>query len=337
VNGNGGTNPSTNFLGTTDNQPLVVKTNNVEALRVTTTGSVGIGISNPSPSAKLTVNGSISATGGTFTNPINASITGTAGTVTNGVYTTGSYADPAWITSLAGSKVSGTVANATHAASADSATMATNFTGALSGDVTGSQGSTTVTALRGVPLSSSAPTMGQVLTYNGTAWAPAAASSVSSAAPPPLVCPGCELFAANLPGANLVEAYLGQSRDGIDTDLTGADLTGADLTGATLINANLSSATLINANLTDANLKVAVLFNADLRGANLTGADLFEASLENANLFDANLTNAQLGSAVGGTSVLSIAGVTWSHTGCPDGTDSNTNGTSPASCVGHGF
>jgi hypothetical protein len=37
------------------------------------------------------------------------SIGGNAATVTNGVYTTGSYADPTWITSLAGSKISGTL------------------------------------------------------------------------------------------------------------------------------------------------------------------------------------------------------------------------------------
>jgi hypothetical protein len=37
------------------------------------------------------------------------SIDGNAGTVTNGVVTTGSYADPTWITSLAGSKISGTI------------------------------------------------------------------------------------------------------------------------------------------------------------------------------------------------------------------------------------
>jgi len=37
------------------------------------------------------------------------SIDGNAGTVTNGVYTNGSYADPAWITSLAGTKVTGTI------------------------------------------------------------------------------------------------------------------------------------------------------------------------------------------------------------------------------------
>jgi hypothetical protein len=37
------------------------------------------------------------------------SIGGNAGTVTNGVVTTGSYADPTWITSLAGSKITGTI------------------------------------------------------------------------------------------------------------------------------------------------------------------------------------------------------------------------------------
>lgn len=43
----------------------------------------------------------------------NISVTGNAGTVTNGVYTTGSYADPTWITSLAASKLTGTVSTAT--------------------------------------------------------------------------------------------------------------------------------------------------------------------------------------------------------------------------------
>ena len=36
-------------------------------------------------------------------------VTGNSATVTNGVYTSGSYADPAWITSLSGSKVSGNI------------------------------------------------------------------------------------------------------------------------------------------------------------------------------------------------------------------------------------
>ncbi len=39
----------------------------------------------------------------------NIGISGNAGTVTNGVYTTGSYADPSWITSLNYSKLTGTI------------------------------------------------------------------------------------------------------------------------------------------------------------------------------------------------------------------------------------
>ena len=45
--GNAATDPITDFVGTTDNEPVVVKANGVEALRVTPAGNVGIGTSNP--------------------------------------------------------------------------------------------------------------------------------------------------------------------------------------------------------------------------------------------------------------------------------------------------
>jgi len=45
--GNSGTTPGTNFLGTTDSQSLVMKTNNVERMRVNTSGNVGVGTSAP--------------------------------------------------------------------------------------------------------------------------------------------------------------------------------------------------------------------------------------------------------------------------------------------------
>ena len=51
--GNAGTTPATDFLGTTDAQPLIVKTNGNEALRVTASGDVGIGTS--APDARLDV------------------------------------------------------------------------------------------------------------------------------------------------------------------------------------------------------------------------------------------------------------------------------------------
>jgi hypothetical protein len=49
----------------------------------------------------------------TVTNPIAGSITGNAASVTNGVYTSVSYANPEWITSLAGSKITGLATSAT--------------------------------------------------------------------------------------------------------------------------------------------------------------------------------------------------------------------------------
>jgi hypothetical protein len=47
LGGNSGTAPATNFIGTTDTQPLVVKTNNIEAMRVLSNGNIGIGTTNP--------------------------------------------------------------------------------------------------------------------------------------------------------------------------------------------------------------------------------------------------------------------------------------------------
>lgn len=55
---------------------------------------------------------------------------------------------------------------------ATSATTAQNFTGSLSGDVTGTQSSTTVARIRGVAVSASVPSLNQVLSYNGSEWGP---------------------------------------------------------------------------------------------------------------------------------------------------------------------
>ncbi len=56
--GNSATNPAINFLGTTDSEPLVIRTNNTERLRVTAEGRVGIGTS--SPAVDLHVHSSLS-------------------------------------------------------------------------------------------------------------------------------------------------------------------------------------------------------------------------------------------------------------------------------------
>jgi hypothetical protein len=58
ITGNNGTNPNNNnFLGTIDNEPLVIRTNNTERLRVDANGNVGIGTGHPNKA--LSVNGAI--------------------------------------------------------------------------------------------------------------------------------------------------------------------------------------------------------------------------------------------------------------------------------------
>jgi hypothetical protein len=60
VTGNSGTNSTNNFIGTTDAVDLVIRTSNLEAMRVNTSGNVGIGTSNPAK--KTEIIGAASAT-----------------------------------------------------------------------------------------------------------------------------------------------------------------------------------------------------------------------------------------------------------------------------------
>lgn len=74
---------------------------------------------------------SLTGTGASGTWGIN--ISGNAATVNNGVYTTGSYSDPAWITALNASKLTGTIADAR----LSGGTYTINITGNVTGNITG--------------------------------------------------------------------------------------------------------------------------------------------------------------------------------------------------------
>ena len=53
--GNSNTNPAIHFLGTTDRQPIVFRTNNSEHVRIDANGNLGIGTTNPSAKAEVVV------------------------------------------------------------------------------------------------------------------------------------------------------------------------------------------------------------------------------------------------------------------------------------------
>ena len=127
VSGNAGT--VTNGVYTTDTGTVTnlmlagsIANNKLTNSKVTVNGvEISLGASGTVTSAAGTLTGTTLAsnvlassltsvgtlTNLTVTNPISGSVTGNAGTVTNGVYTTGSYSNPSWITSLAYSKLSG--------------------------------------------------------------------------------------------------------------------------------------------------------------------------------------------------------------------------------------
>jgi hypothetical protein len=58
ITGNAGTNPGSNFLGTTDNTRLVFRTNNTEKMTILSNGYTGIGTNNPTRA--LSINGTVS-------------------------------------------------------------------------------------------------------------------------------------------------------------------------------------------------------------------------------------------------------------------------------------
>jgi hypothetical protein len=108
-------------------------------------------------------------------------IDGNAGTVTNGVYTTGSYANPSWISSLAGSKITGDITG--NASNITSYTINQNVGSTNSPSFSGLtvNGNLRVTGIF-YDSANSAGTSGQVLTSTGTgtAWSSSGAAVTGS-------------------------------------------------------------------------------------------------------------------------------------------------------------
>ena len=188
---------------------------------------------------------------------------------------------------------------------------------------------------------------------------------------------GANLSGANLTGAGAQNATFTNANltnaDLTNADLSNATLTGTTLTGATLTGTNLNNENssgivgtpsafpsgwslvggflvgpgadllgqdLSGLDLSGADLAGAGIYYTDFTGDNLMGADLTGASGDDANFTNADLTNANFTNAdlyadtfTGAT----LTAVTWSNTECPDVSNSDTNGSSPDSCIGFGI
>jgi len=130
----------------------------------------------------------------------------------------------------------------------------------------------------------------------------------------------------NLAGVTMVDANMNQVNFN-NANLANANLTKTSVDGSGFIQANLAGANMTSI-LAGATTRFALAY---LYGANLTSAQLAGSDLDGANLHFADLSYANLkGANMINTNVI---GVTWLHTTCPDGTDSESDG---HTCIGHG-
>jgi hypothetical protein len=194
---------------------------------------------------------------------------------------------------------------------------------------------------------------------------PGAQGVQGSAGPTTQVCsarfPGADLALCDLTGANLTGANLAYDNLG-GTNLTNAILSNVNLEGTSLLDTiltgvqsggvtgspvfGLPSGWKFEAGASVSGYLIgpgASLAGVDFTGIDLgtggddvtiTGANFTNTKLHFATLSGLDLTNTNFdGASTFGTSAV---GVTYSNTTCPDGTNTNTNGSS--SCeFGHGF
>jgi phospholipase C len=138
-----------------------------------------------------------------------------------------------------------------------------------------------------------------------------------------------DLTKANLQGKNLQGMNL-SGAEASGSNLQGSNLRNAFLPNADLHGSNLQGVNLSNSDLHGDNLQAAILQGANLQRDDLTGVNLSGAILQGTNMQGDDLTNSNLtGAKLQGANVNKVI---WSNTTCPDGTNSNTHG---STCVGH--
>lgn len=139
-------------------------------------------------SSSITLTGDVTGSGTTSVATTVAKVGGVlAATIASATGSVGNATDANIVSTLvkrdaSGNFSAGTITaslngNATSATTANTATTAINFSGSLSGDVSGTQGTTSVDKIKGVSVTGTPTTNGQLLTYQSGSWQPITPSS----------------------------------------------------------------------------------------------------------------------------------------------------------------
>jgi uncharacterized protein YjbI with pentapeptide repeats len=123
------------------------------------------------------------------------------------------------------------------------------------------------------------------------------------------------------PGVSLPDADFANLALPISFDFAGADLAGASFSNTTVENGDFAGADLVGANFANGTYTGSSFVGANLTSATFVNADYDSADLDNAKLKYTNLTTTRTD-----PQTVNVNLVTWDHTVCPDGTNSDDDG-----------
>ena len=192
----------------------------------------------------------------------------------------------------------------------------------LAGDLAGTAAIPLVAKIQGSPVSSTTPTTGQVLTYNGTSWAPAAAGSSNKEDVSNKSDGALGTSTTLYPTQNAVKTY-------VDAQIASASIADADTNtkGKIQLAGDLSGSAaapeITTGAVTSAKILDATIATADLADASVSSAKILDATIATADLADASVTDAKI-VGLAASKVTGTVGITNGGTGATSAGDALT-------------
>lgn len=158
----------------------------------------------------------------------------------------------------------------------------------LAGDVTGTLGATVVGKLQGIPVTTTTPATNQVLTYNGTAWTPAAISPATITGKGTLTTQGGIEFSGSTDGT---DKLLGNATIQIaDLGVTTAKLAVDAVTNAKLADNAVQTENIANSNVTSGKLTAGTGTAGRVAVADANGVVTYTNTVPSTSIVGENVT-----------------------------------------------